>query len=182
MKTATYLRLSLLIPILVWGVCLLFLIVASASPMSEQLLSSKLTTITDLIFLFFAFYVFGIIIWVIPYFLLSLILLFLSFRVQARAAMKVFALSPLAMTILTIAVLDLMAIGFSTGDGAILSNSFGRDQDFISFNILVLALSLVWGYICVGIGFGIYRLLQHSRIIRDEENIGSAARLVSHYE
>jgi hypothetical protein len=165
MKTATYLRLSLLIPILVWGVCLLFLIVASTSPMNE-LISSKLTTITDLIFPFFGFYVFGIIIWVFPYLLLSLILLFLSFRVQARAAMKAFALSPVAMTVLTIAVINLLATGAS-GEGSNLSNSLIRDQDFISLNILVLTFSLIWGYICVGMGFGIYKLLQRSRTISD---------------
>ena len=180
MKTATYLRLSLLIPILVWGVCLLFLIVASASPMNE-LISSKLTTITDLIFPFFAFYVFGIIIWVFPYLLLSLILLFLSVRVQARAAMKAFALSPVAMTVLTIAVINLLATGAS-GEGSNLSNSLIRDQDFISLNILVLTFSLIWGYICVGMGFGIYKLLQRSRIISDEGNIESASRLANQYE
>ena len=32
MKTVLYLRLSLLIPIFVWGVCLLFLIIARAFP------------------------------------------------------------------------------------------------------------------------------------------------------
>jgi hypothetical protein len=180
MKTATYLRLSLLIPILVWGVCLLVLIVASASP-GNELGSSKLTTITDLIFLFFAFYVFGIIIWVMPYLLLSLILLFLSFRVQARVAFKVFVLSPVAMTILTIAVMNLLATGAS-GDGTILSNSLIKDQDFISFNILVLAFSLIWGYLCVGLGFGIYKLLQRSRIISDEGNVESASRLIKQYE
>jgi hypothetical protein len=180
MKTGTYLRLSLLIPFLVWGVCLLFLIVASTFPANE-LVSSKLTTITDLVFLFFMFYVFGIILWFFPYLLLSLILLFLSVRVQARAALKAFALSPIAMTILTIAVLDLMATSAS-GDGAILSNSLAGDQDFISLNILALTFSLIWGYICVGIGFGIYKLLQRSRTIRDEGNIDSAARLVNQYE
>jgi hypothetical protein len=180
MKTATYLRLSLLIPILVWGVCLLFLIVASASTVNEPVFS-KLTAITDLVFLFFSFYVFGMIIWFFPYLVLSVILLFLSVRVQARVAMKAFALSTIAMTILTIAVLDLMAMGTS-GDGTILSNSLIRDQDFISFNILVLTLSLIWGYICVGIGFGIYKLLQRSRTIRDEWNIESASRLINQYE
>jgi hypothetical protein len=180
MKTAAYLRLSLLIPILVWGVCLLILIVASASPLNGSAFS-KLTTITDLIFLFFAFYVFGIIIWFFPYLLLSVILLFLSFRVQARAAMKAFALSPIAMTILTIAVLDLMVMGTS-GDGTILPNSLMMDHDSISFNILVLAFSLTWGYLCVGIGLGIYRLLQRSRTISDEEDIDSAPRLINQYE
>jgi hypothetical protein len=65
MKTALYLRLSLLIPIFIWGVCLLFLIIARA----------------------------------FPYLLLSLILLSLRFVVQGWATIKIFALSPVVMTI-----------------------------------------------------------------------------------
>jgi hypothetical protein len=180
MKTATYSRLSLLIPILVWGVCLLVLIVASTFP-GNELESSKLTTITDLIFLFFAFYVFGIIIWVFPYLLLALILFVLSFRVQPHVAIKAFALSPVVMTILTMAAVNLLATGTS-GEGTILTNSLIKDPEFISFNILVLAFSLIWGYICVGIAFGIYKLLHRSRIIWDEWNIESASRLINQYE
>ena len=65
---------------------------------------------------FLAFYVFGIIFWFLPYALLSLILLVLSFISQARVTMKVFALSPLAMTLLTIAAVNLFALG-ADGDG-----------------------------------------------------------------
>ena len=59
MKTKTYLRFSLLIPFLVWGVCLLFLMIASTAPLNE-LASSESGTIMDWIMQFLAFYVFGI--------------------------------------------------------------------------------------------------------------------------
>jgi hypothetical protein len=76
-KTATYLRFSLLLPFLVWGVCHLFLIAVTASPIDE-LMSGESTTIPGILYLFFAFYVLGIVLWFFPYLLLSLILLALS--------------------------------------------------------------------------------------------------------
>ena len=167
MKTAMYLRLALLIPILVWGVCLLFFIIASTAPINE-FASSESTTTTPM-FVFFGFYTFGIVFWFFPYLLLSQLLLALSFITKAGTTLKIFALSPIAMTILTITLLNLVALGTS-GDSAILSNPLVKDQDFISFNMLSLVLSLIWGYICVGIGFGLYKLLQYLRIMRDEVN------------
>jgi hypothetical protein len=131
-------------------------------------------------FVFFGFYAFGIVFWFFPYLLLSLILLALSFITKAGITMKIFALSPIAMTILTITLLNLLALGTSD-DSTILSSSLLKNQDFISFNMLSLIFSLVWGYICVGIGFGLYKLLQHLRIIRDEENAESQLRLISQH-
>lgn len=179
MKTATYLRMSLLIPFLVWGVCLLIVFLASASPMKE-LASRETTTLAGLVFLSLAFYALGIIIWVFPYLLLSLILLALSFLIQARVTMKVFALSPIAMTILTVSLVDLLALG-SSEKGQILSNPLITDQDFISFNLFVLAFSLIWGYICVGLGFGSYKLLKQRNVIRDEVNTGAELRTIHQY-
>ena len=179
MKTTTYVRLSLLIPILVWGICLLFFIIASTPPFNE-VVSSQSTTTMNFVFLFFAFYMFGIVIWISPYLLLSLILLGLSLFVKARTLIKGFALSPIVMTILTLGLVNLLAIG-SSRDGAIPSDLLIKDQGLISFNLLSFVVSLVWGYICVGIGFGIYKLLQHSGIIRDEEKINSVLTPIGQY-
>jgi hypothetical protein len=179
-KTATYLRLSLLLPFLVWGVCLLFVIAVTASPIDE-LISSESTTIAGILYLFFMFYALGIVIWFFPYLLLSLILFALSFIIQARTAIKVFALSPIAMTVLTIASMNLLFLG-SSGNGQMLSSPLIKDQDFIYFNLLVLAFSLIWSYLCVGIGFGIYQLLQHSRIVRDEETVEARLRPINQHE
>jgi hypothetical protein len=146
----------------------------------HELVTSKPTAITDLIFLFFAFYVFGIIVWALSYLLLSLILLSLSFIAQGWATMKGFALSPIAMTMLMVSLVNLLAIGTS-GDDMILSNPAVKDPDFISFNILVFALSLIRGYICVGIGFGIYKLLKQIGLIRDEARTEPELRSINQY-
>ena len=179
MKTAIYLRLSLLIPILVWGVCLLFFMIASTAPFNE-FASAQSSTEPDWVMLFPAFYVFGIIIWIFPYSFLALSLLILSFMMKARALIMIFALSPMGMTLLTIGVVDLFAIGIA-GNGTMSSVGSTRNQDLINFNIMIFVFSLLWGYICVGIGFGVYKLLRHLRIIRDEGNTVSPLRSISQY-
>lgn len=40
--------------------------------------------------------------------------------------------------------------------------------DTVQTNILFGGVALVWGYVCVGLGLGIYRLLQRLNVIRDE--------------
>ncbi|MEO8357126.1 MAG: hypothetical protein ABI621_14540 [Chloroflexota bacterium] len=179
MKTTTYLRLSLLIPLNIWGVGVLLIAIASTRPEIDLGYMADASG-PNWVAIFFAFYIFGIIVWIFPYILLSLILFFWSFISQARTALKVFALSPLAMTILTIATLNLLALN-NTGEAAILSNPV-IDQDYIGLNIIGAAFTLIWGYICVGIGFGIYKLLQRQAIVREEETIESMPQPVNQYE
>jgi hypothetical protein len=159
-KTATYLRVSLLIPFLVWGISLLlFVVMAGAMPERSGLAAfGEAANVADFGILFLAFYVFGIVIWIIPYLLLGLILFFWSFIGQARTLIRGFALAPLAMVLLTISSMIVLDLG----------NQGQVNQDFMSFNLLVLAVTLMWGYICVGIGYGIYRLIQRRGYIKDE--------------
>ncbi len=174
MKTTTYLRLSLLIPILIWAICLLFFILVSASPLNE-LVSLQGPSAANLVVLFPAFYVFGIVIWILPYLFLAISLIILSLLVKARALITIFALSPIGMTLLTISVVNLLAIATS-GNGTISSVLSTRNQDLIYFNVMIFACSLIWGYICVGIGLELYKLFQHLRMIRDEENTESPVK------
>jgi len=157
MKTTTYLRVSLLIPFVIWGICLLLAMAMNTASL-DQFTPKMPEALSIGIAVFFTAYVLGIIFWILPYALLALILFFSTFISQARMALKVFALSPLAMTLLTLATVILIE----------LSNSGSLDQDFSSLILLATALLLSWGYICVGIGYGIYRLLQRKGIIRDE--------------
>ena len=157
MKTMTYLRFSLLIPFVIWGICLLVILIMDA--VSQNQFTSRLPEAISVgVAVFFTAYVLGILFWILPYLLLALILFFSTFISQARVALKLFALSPLAMMLLTLATVIIMS----------LSSSGSIDQDFSSLVLLVIALVLSWGYICVGIGYGIYRLLQRRGTIRDE--------------
>ena len=160
MKTTTYLRFSLLIPFLIWGICFL-LMMAIGSASMDQFVPELPDDISFGIAVFFTSYLIGIVFWIFPYLLLSLILFFWSFIGRASTALKVFALSPLAMTLLTVATVIILDLGASGG----------MDPDFFSFIVFVVALVLVWGYICVGIGFGIYKLLRRKQLIQDEERL-----------
>jgi len=160
MKTTTYLRFSLLIPLVIWGICLLVIMAMDAASL-EQFTPKLPEAISVGVAVFFTAYVLGIIFWILPYVLLALILFFSTFISQARVALKVFALSSLAMTLLTLATVILID----------LSNSSSLDQNFSSLVLLAIALVLSWGYICVGTGYGIYKLLQRRGTIRDEEII-----------
>jgi hypothetical protein len=90
MKTTTFLRLSLLIPFLVWGICVLFFIVLSVISASSQ-------------------------------------------------DWDMFQANPL-----------------------------GGAENFFASPLWFVILTLLWGYICVGVGFGIYKILQRRGFIKDE--------------
>ncbi|HLO29229.1 MAG TPA: hypothetical protein VK249_08850 [Anaerolineales bacterium] len=166
MKTRTYLRFSLLIPFLIWGICfLLFILWSRLASDGPGSIGSGL--IPGLILWLFLFYVFGILGWFLPYGLLAFILLILSFRSRAEVLMKVFALAPVAMAILIIAIVNLLSIG-SQDWNIFSSNPAANTEDFFGTNLWFAILTLIWGYLCVGLGFGIYKILQRRGLIKDE--------------
>jgi hypothetical protein len=122
--------------------------------------------------MFLLFYVVGIIYWLIPYLLVSLVLLLVSFRSTEKIMKAVYLLSPILMTIVIVILMTVLTItppqgSLPTGD---LISSF---QDSLGTAGLFAILTLIWGYICVGLGFGIYKLLQRFEMIKAEEKINS---------
>lgn len=172
MKTKIYLRLSLLIPFFVWVSCLgIFLIWTTLFPNSRGMDGSG--GIVDIIFLPLLFYVWGIIGWLLPYFLLALILFVWSFRSGNQVLMKAFVLSPLVMTIIILILVNALSIG-NEGWSMFSPNATTNALYILGSNALFAVLTLLWGYICVGIGYGIYRLLQLQGFIKDEAAIATA--------
>jgi hypothetical protein len=162
MKTTTYLRLSLLIPFVVWGVCLLIFAVTNLAPETTN------GPMLNFFLVLFVFYVFGILGWFLPYVLLSLILLIWSFKGQAQTLVKMFALSPFAMTVI---IMIFVSIVLGSGqDPATLSPDLAANADFLGSPVWFGIVTLLWGYICVAIGWSVYLLLQRLHIIRDTEN------------
>lgn len=166
MKTTTYLRLALLIPFLVWGLCVLFFAIWSSFE-SSGLESMGSNVITGLFLWTILFYTFGIIGWFLPYLLLSAILLVWSFRSRAQVLMKVFALSPLAMAILIVSFMSLLSLGADDWN-TFSPNPMANFESFFGSSVWFALLALIWGYICVGVGLGVYKLLQWLGFIKDE--------------
>jgi hypothetical protein len=162
LKTATYLRLSLLIPFVVWGICLLIFAITNIIPGSTS------GPVINSVIILFLFYVFGIIGWLLPYLLLALILLILSFWVRAQTLVKIFALSPMIMAIF-IMIFVIVMLADSRTPGTLSPDLTGNAGEFLGSPVWFGIVSLVWGYISVAIGFGIYRLLQALQVIRDAE-------------
>jgi hypothetical protein len=165
MKTTTYLRLSLLTPFLVWGICVLFFLILGAAGSSG--LTVDESTILGIMLWAIVFYVFGIIGWFLPYLLLSLVLLVWSFRARAEVLMKVFALSPVAMAILVVLFLSMISFG-SQDWSMFVTNPLSDAENFFGSPLWFVILTLIWGYACVGAGFGIYKTLQRRGFIKDD--------------
>ena len=167
MKTTIYLRLSLLIPFLVWGICLLLFSVTSLSPDTGGL-AMRSVTISIL------FYLFGIIGWFLPYLVLALILLVLSFLMPARTLIKIFALSPLTMAAFIILFVTIVLRG--SPDASTLSPELATDAGaFFGSPAWFGIITLVWGYTCVAIGSGVYKFLQALHVVRETPTPVAAA-------
>ena len=176
MKTNMYLRWSLLIPILVWLLCLLFMIPASLFTFQDPTFGQS-NSILDLLFAFAGAYLFGIVLWIVPYLLLSLILFFSSFIGSPRVMITLYALSPLAMTALTLALMNIFLFAY-VGVSAFPDMPISSLQGYTESTLAVGGLSLLWGYICVCVGHGIYKLLKSRGVIRDQQALESALHAV----
>ena len=176
MKTLTYLRFSLLIPLVVWLVTVLISVVMTALSLTFDYLNEETPTAISAILTLVMSYAFGIILWIFPYLLLALILFFCSFLVQPRTALWAFALSPVAMTILTVAATLILLLGIA-GAAWGYPVPFPIDANFVGIHILIAGMAFLWGYICVGIGYGIYRVLQLFGRIKDDLSLETALPL-----
>jgi len=118
MKPQIYLRLSLLLPYLLWGIALLL--------------------------------VQGLLMW--------------SVNRQVNILRKVFAASPFILTVLILIEINLLSV--ATQDPSFYS-SLADFKDLMALNGRAVVLTLAGGYLCVGIAFGLYKLLQHLKVIKE---------------
>ncbi len=167
MKTRTFARLALLIPLLIWVILLLVeLLIYAVVP--ADLISNESTTFFGLLAMFIMFYVLGILLWFLPYLILSLTLLVLSFKLRIETLQYLFLLSPFAMAIL--AMLEATIVSLPAWSLASPSTDLASNLKMgIGINLMMGILSLIFGYLCVGIGFGSYKILQRFGMIKEEE-------------
>jgi hypothetical protein len=171
MKTRVYARLVLLIPLLIWMIFLLVGMLINAV-IPADLRSNGPNTFFGLLEIILLFYVIGILFWFLPYLVLSTVLLLVSFKSRLNDLKYLFFLSPFAMAILV--MLEVTILSLATGGIAIPSDELVSNlKTSVEVNLLFGILALVWGYICVVLGLGGYKLLQHFGRIKEEEKINS---------
>lgn len=156
MKPQTFFKLTLAIPYGLWGLCLLIVYVTSKTAWGqvESLYTGKFL---ELLLMLVFYYTFGAIIWFIPYTLLAIGLLVWSRRKPIGAVYRMAVRSPLFLAALMSLVAIVISID-SGGIGEILKNAL---QPFL----LLGSFSLIFGYICVGIAIGLYKLLQSKILV-----------------
>ena len=164
MKPRTYLGLALLFPYLLWIIC---------APIAYLLSSRDLSANWNIILAPVAYYVLGIVLWIAPYTLLALGLGLWSRGKATRQIAKVFAFSPFMLAILLALIMLVFLIDWHN-IGTVLSN---LSSDFGMSILAVAGLALIYGYFCIGIIAGIYKILKMLRIIKDEE--AAAQSLIS---
>jgi hypothetical protein len=152
MKPVTLFRLGLLLPYGLWLLCAgIVAIVSTVGDVSE--------TASNILMPFF-FYAFGILFWFVPYTLLAIVLWIVSREKPTSTLLRLALGAPLLLAALMI--LEGTAI-------SLLSGNFPAMQQDLSGQLLLFGgFSLVVGYVCVGLAFGLYKLLTMRNMIAEE--------------
>jgi hypothetical protein len=155
MKPKNFLRLTLLVPYILWGICLLIFY-----------LTSQITSaVWDIMLMPVRVYTFGIILWFIPYTLLALGLLIWSRNKSTKAIYRIYSISPFLLLIFMI--LESIVVSMNTGE------MVDGMKSTLATSLFLGGLSLVFGYICVGIAAGLYKLLRTKNFIKEETMINN---------
>jgi hypothetical protein len=151
MKPRTYFGIALLTPYALWIVCAL----------TAYLLSGEETsTGWDILLTPVYFYAIGILIWFIPYTLLAIGLWIWSRNKSVTALFRAGMASPVMFGVLML--LEGLLVNLPASDLA----QLGRE---LPGQVALLGgLSLLFGYFCVGIALGIYKILKTRKFIAEE--------------
>lgn len=151
MKPRTYFGLALLFPYILWVICALIAFILSGQETS---------TGWDILLTPVFFYAIGILIWFIPYTLLAIGLWIWSRNKSVTALFRAGMASPVIFGVLML--LEGLLVNLPASDLA----QLGRE---LPGQVALLGgLSLLFGYFCVGIALGIYKILKTRKFIAEE--------------
>lgn len=157
MKPRTYFGLALLFPYILWAICALI-----AFTLSGQ----ETSTGWDILLMPVFFYAIGILLWFIPYTLLAIGLWIWSRNKSVTGLFRAAMAAPVLMGVLML--LEGLLVNLPASDLA----QLGRE---LPGQIALLGgLSLVFGYVCVGIAWGIFKILKTRKFIAEETPTVSA--------
>lgn len=153
MKPQTFFRIALLTPYILWGIGLLVMLPLSA-------MENELSETWNFILMPVAFYTIGILLWFLPYTILAIGLGIWGGKKSIAALRNAALAAPVLFFVLMtieIIIVNLPATTITEFLSAIAGQS-------LAFGVF----SLLYGYVCVGIAFGIFKLLQHKNLIAIE--------------
>ena len=153
MKPQTYFSLALLFPYILWCLCVLIFFLVS---------SQEIPAAWNVALMPISFYTFGIILWFIPYTILAVGMWIWSRNKSTKTLYKLVMLAPVLLSVLML--IEVVLVSLPVGSVTELT------KDLPSQAALVGGFSLVFGYLCVGIAFGVFKFLQGKHLIVEEMN------------
>lgn len=163
MKPQTLLRLSLIIPYLLWGLSAIIVAVVGSSKNT----SFDTNPIISVLLYIPMLYALGIFIWGIPYTLLAVGLGLWSRGKPTQKILRTFAWSPVMLAVLI--SLEMIAFSINWND---LGADFSQNSTDFGASILSMgALAIVFGYLSIGVVAGIYKVLTLLNLIKNENEM-----------
>lgn len=154
MKSQTYFRLALLFPYILWCFCALIFFLVSSREIPEA---------WNVALMPISFYTFGILVWFIPYTILAVGMWIWSRGKSTSTLYKLALLAPILLSALMFVEVVLVSLpAASVAEFA---------KDLPGQSALVGGFSLAFGYLCVGIAMGIFKLLQSKNLINEETTL-----------
>lgn len=155
-KPQHLLRSLLLIPYFAWAIALLFALLGSATTRN----SDASNALVDLFAGVTSFYTIGILLWGIPYTILTVGLFLWSLNRPASTIFTAFIFSPFLLSILM--VMEIALVSFWPPQ----TLSMESLMDFLSYVLVAVIPTLLFGYGFVGLGVIIYKTMQRLGWIR----------------
>jgi len=162
MKTKTYLQLSLITPYLYWALSVGVIFIWNNYSNNELPENPIANFLAYAVF----FYAFGIILWGIPYTILAIGLWIWSRGKNNQKTARLFAFSPLFLALLII--IEILIFSYERAD-------FPNGGDGLIANLGTSALglgllSVIYGYLFIGVAAGIYGILKRFNLLNGEES------------
>ena len=168
MKPQTLLRLSLIIPYLLWGISAILVMVVNSSKSTSFDTSPSINALLYIPML----YALGIFIWGIPYTLLAVGLGLWSRGKPTQKILRAFAWSPVMLAGLI--SFEILAFSINWND---LGAGFSQNSTDFGASVLAMgALAIVLGYLSIGVVAVIYKVLTWLNFIKNEKEMLNPAQ------
>jgi hypothetical protein len=157
MKPRTFFGLALLTPYLLWVICVLILILLS--------LLDTPSDWGDILVIPFFYFAFGIFLWFIPYNLLAIGMWFWSRGKTTKVLRRLALTSPVLLSLFMVGVVLWMSFP--------IESLLELTMEVPSQLAVLGGFSLFFGYVCVGIAFGIYKILEAKNLITEGTSVAA---------